>query len=295
MTLKKLYSIVFTLVIVLAALLMVRLLWLHYMNDPWTRDARVRADVINIAPDVTGAVVALNVQDNQRVKKGDLLLQIDPARYELAVKRAQAQVEAQEAMLSLRTDEARRRADADALVVSRESRDQAERAAQTAKAELDQARAQLDAAQLDLERTTVFAPEDGYITNLNVHTGDYVHAGQASLALIDEHSFWVYGYFEETKLPLVKPGAAVDITMMSGVKMKGQVESIARGIYDADNPQSNELTANVSPTFDWVRLARRIPVRISIDEIPEGETLTAGTSCTVVLTGVDTRKWWQIF
>lgn len=295
MTLKKFYSILFTLLIVIVALVLVRMLWLHYMNDPWTRDARVRANVINIAPDVSGLVDAVLVQDNQLVKRGEVLFEVDSARYQLAMQRAVNNVIARKTDVELRNEEANRRRQANDLVVSRENRNQANSAAKVAEAEYQRALSELAAAKLDLQRTKIRATADGYITNLNLHKGDYIRVGQAAMALIDKDSFWVYGYFEETKLPLVKEGEAAEITLMSGEKMHGHVSSVARGIYDSDNPDSQELIANVRPTFDWVRLARRIPVHISLDSMPANQILAMGTTCTVVLQTENPRKWWQIF
>ncbi|HCV76670.1 MAG TPA: efflux transporter periplasmic adaptor subunit, partial [Pseudomonas sp.] len=169
-------------------------------------------------------------------------------------------------------------------------------AALAAEADLRQAQAQLESARLNLKRTRVLAPVDGYVTNLSVFKGDYAAAGAPKLAVIDAHSFWVYGYFEETKLPHVRVGAAAEMRLMSGQTLQGHVESIARGIYDRDNPQSRELTADVNPTFNWVRLAQRVPVRIALDPLPEGLLLAAGTTCTVVLEDArGERSWWDAF
>ncbi|WP_145154205.1 efflux RND transporter periplasmic adaptor subunit [Pseudomonas oryzihabitans] len=296
MILKKLFGVLFTLLVVCLALILGRLLWVHYMNDPWTRDGRVRAEVITIAPDVAGLVTEIAVRDNQWVKKGDLLLQIDPEHYEIAVHQAEATVAARKATLAMRQQNARRRADIDSLVVSRENREDASSAALAAEADLRQAQAQLESARLNLKRTRVLAPVDGYVTNLSVFKGDYAAAGAPKLAVIDAHSFWVYGYFEETKLPHVRVGAAAEMRLMSGQTLQGHVESIARGIYDRDNPQSRELTADVNPTFNWVRLAQRVPVRIALDPVPEGLLLAAGTTCTVVLEDArGERSWWEAF
>ena len=296
MILKKLFGVLFTLLVVCLALILGRLLWVHYMNDPWTRDGRVRAEVITIAPDVAGLVTEIAVRDNQWVNKGDLLLQIDPEHYEIAVHQAEASVAARKATLAMRQQNARRRADIDSLVVSRENREDASSAALAAEADLRQAQAQLESARLNLKRTRVLAPVDGYVTNLSVFKGDYAAAGAPKLAVIDAHSFWVYGYFEETKLPHVRVGAAAEMRLMSGQTLQGHVESIARGIYDRDNPQSRELTADVNPTFNWVRLAQRVPVRIALDPLPEGLLLAAGTTCTVVLKDArGERSWWDAF
>ncbi|WP_394561256.1 efflux RND transporter periplasmic adaptor subunit [Aquipseudomonas alcaligenes] len=283
MPLKRLVSVCATLLICAAAALLVRTLWLHYMDSPWTRDGRVRADIINIAPDVAGLVVEVAVHDNQRVAKGDLLLRIDPSHYQLAVRQAEAQVAARKAALAMREVNAQRRAEMDDLVVSRESREDAGHLSAIATADYQAALAQLDVARLKLQRTEVRASADGYITNLSVFEGDYVQTGEASMALVDRASFYVNGYFEETRLARVRVGAPVEMRLMNGQRLRGHVDSIARGIYERDNPQSRELTADVNPTFNWVRLAQRVPVRIRLDELPDGLELAAGMTCTVVV------------
>ncbi|MDD2057421.1 HlyD family secretion protein [Pseudomonas sp. GD03860] len=280
---KKFFSLIATLLVLAAAVVIGRQLWLHYMNTPWTRDGRVRADIINVAADVPGYVVDVPVRDNQLVKKGDVLMQIDPEHYQVAVRQAQALVASRKATWEMRKVNAHRRADMDNLVISRENRDDASNIANSALADYQQAQAQLAAAELDLKRTRILATVDGYVTNLNVHRGDYARTGEPKMAVVDKDSFWVYGFFEETKLPRVKVGDQAELQMMSGEVLKGHVESISRGIYDRDNPESRELIADVNPTFNWVRLAQRVPVRIHIDEVPEGFLLAAGTTCTVVV------------
>lgn len=280
---KKFFSLLATLLVLALAIWIGRTLWVHYMNTPWTRDGRVRADIINVAADVNGYVVNVPVKDNQLVKKGDVLLEIDPEHYELAVKQAQSLVASRKATWEMRKVNARRRADMDNLVISKENRDDASNIADSALADYQHALAQLDSAMLNLKRTQVLATVDGYVTNLNVHRGDYARVGDPKMAVIDKDSFWVYGFFEETKLPHIRVGDKADLQMMSGEVLKGHVESISRGIYDRDNPVSRELVADVNPTFNWVRLAQRVPVRIHIDEIPDGFLLAAGTTCTVIV------------
>ncbi len=280
---KKLFSLIATLLILALAIWIGRLLWIHYMDTPWTRDGRVRADVINVAADVSGVVIDVPVKDNQPVKKGDLLMQIDPEHYQLAVKQAEAMVASRKATWEMRKVNANRRKDMDALVISAESREDASNVATSAQADYQLAVAQLEAAQLNLQRTKVLAAVDGYVTNLNVHRGDYARIGEAKMAVVDRNSFWVYGFFEETKLPHVRIGDPADMQLMSGEVMKGHVESIARAIYDRDNPESRELIADVNPTFNWVRLAQRVPVRIHLDDVPEGVVLAAGITCTVIV------------
>ncbi|MFL6704577.1 MAG: efflux RND transporter periplasmic adaptor subunit [Paraburkholderia graminis] len=283
MTIRNLVGFVATAIVFIVAILLGRVLWVHYMDEPWTRDGRVRAEIVNVAPDVSGAVVELPVKDNQLVRKGDLLMQIDPSHYEIAVEQAQAAVAARKAELQMKRDDARRRADMDSLVVSKESQENAAHTASAAEAAYQQALAALDAAKLNLARTRVVSPVDGYVTNLNVFRGDYATAGAAKLAIVDSHSFWVYGYFEETKLPHLHIGDKAEVRLMSGGTLQGHVESISRGIYDRDNPQSRELLADVNPTFNWVRLAQRVPVRVKIDSVPDGVVLAAGITCTVVV------------
>jgi len=313
-------------VLVLLAALVAWLLWHHYMYSPWTRDARVRAAVVQVAPDVSGRVVRVAVEDNQRVHKGDVMYRIDPTRFENAVRQAQANLDAARAAAraagasieaadasahAAHATYAMRQAQAERRqrmgnVISREARSNAAEIAASAHAQwqaaqaghgqaaaakakalaaVEQAQVALQLARINLERTRVRAPINGYVTNLDVFVGDYAHTGQASLALVGSDSFWLYGYFEETKLPQVGMGDEVDIRLMDGTRFKGQVSSIARGIVDRQNPDGAGLLANVSPTFNWVRLAQRIPVRIRIeqDTLPDGTRLVAGMTATVVL------------
>lgn len=280
---KKLFSLIATLLILALALWIGRLLWIHYMDTPWTRDGRVRADVINVAADVSGVVVDVPVHDNQAVRKGDVLMRIDPDRYRLAVKEAEALVASRKATWEMRKVNAARRKDMDALVISAENREDAGNIALSAQADYQLTQARLQAAQLNLQRTQVLASVDGYVTNLNVHRGDYARMGEAKMAVVDQNSFWVYGFFEETKLPHIKLGDPADMQLMSGEVIKGHVESLARAIYDRDNPQSRDLIADVNPTFNWVRLAQRVPVRIHLDNVPAGVVLAAGLTCTVIV------------
>ncbi|EGL55383.1 multidrug resistance efflux pump [Methylophaga aminisulfidivorans MP] len=280
---KKFISYLVTLCFFLAASFLAYSLWQKYMHSPWTRDGRVRAEIINVAPDVSGIVTEVAVKDNQEVKKGDLLMAVDAERYALAVKNAEAVVANKKTLLEMYQAQAKRRQAMDKRTVSRESKIDADHQSSAALADYHSAVAKLNAAKLDLERTKVYAKTDGYITNLNVYVGDYAHTGQAMMALIDKHSFWVYGYFEETKLALLKVNDPVDVELMNGVILNGHVESIARGIYDSDNPESRDLVADVNPTFNWVRLEQRIPVRIALDDVPEQTLLAAGMTCTVIV------------
>ncbi|MHA6193494.1 efflux RND transporter periplasmic adaptor subunit [Pseudomonas wadenswilerensis] len=257
-------------------------LWQYYMLTPWTRDARIRADVVIIAPDVSGWVRELKVQDNQQVKAGDLLMSIDRDRFEAAVDKANAVADTRRQQLRLREHEASRRAALGPQAISAELRENAQIGAAVARGELRQAEADARLAAINLVRSEVKAPRSGHITNLRLAEGNFVNAGQAMMALVDDSTFYVQAYFEETKLPRIKVGAPVKVWLMSaGEPMKGQVQSISRGITDRNATPDSQLLAEVEPTFNWVRLAQRIPVRISLDEIPAGVNLSAGMTASV--------------
>ena len=271
-----------TLAMVAVAVLAGSWIWQHYMYSPWTRDARVRADVVTIAPDVSGWVLDLKVRDNQQVKAGDLLMTIDRDRYQAAVEKAQAVVDIRKQQLSLREHEASRRARLGSQAISAELRENAQINAEMARSEFREAQADLRIAQLNLERSEVRAPRDGQITNLRLAQGNYVTAGQAVMALVDTGSFYVQAYFEETKLPRIQVGAPVEIWLMGGEQeIRGAVEGISRGITDRNASPDGQLLANVEPTFNWVRLAQRIPVRIKLDGVPESVQLSAGMTASV--------------
>jgi len=271
-----------TLAMVVAAIFAGSWIWQHYMYSPWTRDARVRADVVTIAPDVSGWVVELNVRDNQQVKAGDLLMSVDHDRYQAAVEKARAVVDIRRQQLGLREHEASRRSRLGAQAISAELLENAQINAEMARGEYREAQADLRMAELNLARSEVHAPRDGQITNLVLAQGNYVNAGQPVMALVDTRSFYVQAYFEETKLPRIQVGAPVEVWLMGGDQgIRGEVESISRGITDRNASPDGQLLADVEPTFSWVRLAQRIPVRIRLDDIPEGLVLSAGMTASV--------------
>ncbi|MFP6849204.1 MAG: HlyD family secretion protein [Pseudomonas sp.] len=271
-----------TLAVVALALLAGSWLWSYYLYSPWTRDARIRADVVTIAPDVSGAVVALAVQDNQQVKRGDLLMSIDRERFEAALQQAQAVAETRREELSLREHEASRRARLGPQAISAEVRENAQITAQIARGQYREAQAMVRLAELNLTRSELRAPRDGQITNLRLAQGNYVSAGQPVMALVDDASFYVQAYFEETKLPQIRIGAPVEVWLMSsGEPLEGEVQSISHGITDRNASPDGQLLANVEPTFNWVRLAQRIPVRIKLRSVPPGLLLSAGMTASV--------------
>ena len=257
-------------------------LWQYYMLTPWTRDARIRADVVVISPDVSGWVRELKAYDNQQVKAGDLLLSIDRDRFEAALEKAQAVVQTRPQQLNLREREASRRASLGPQAISAELRENAQINAGIARGELREAQAEAKMAQINLDRSQVHAPRNGHITNLRLAEGNYVNAGQSVMALIDDSTFYVQAYFEETKLPRIRVGDPVKVWLMSaGEALQGHVESISRGITDRNTTPDGQLLAEVEPTFNWVRLAQRIPVRIKLDHVPEGLNLSAGMTASV--------------
>jgi len=278
----KLIRFAITFSVVSLALFLGLMLWDNYMNSPWTRDGRVRADVVMIAPDVGGLVSDIRVKDNQEVHRGDILFQIDEVRFHHALREAQAVAMTRKAEYEMKKKQSARRNAADFETVSAENRDDALYDAQIARARYEEALTQVETAKLDLERSAVRAPTDGWISNLLFRKGDYIQAGEKRMALITGGSFWVYGYFEEHKLSSIHVGDKAQMKML-GTKyiVKGHVESIARGISDRDNTTDGRLLANVNPIFTWVRLAQRIPVRIHIDEVPKGLFLSAGMTCSV--------------
>ena len=274
--------VVVTLAVVLLALLAGWWLWHFYMIAPWTRDARVRADVVTIAPDVSGWVVELKVRDNQQVKAGDLLMSIDRERYQAALDKARALAETRRQQLNLRQHEASRRVHLGPQAISAELRENAQINAEIARAEFQQAEAEVKLAELNLARSKVRAPRAGQITNLHLAQGNYVQAGQAVMALVADDSFYVQAYFEETKLPGIRVGAPAEVILMSGSEpLQGKVQSISRGITDRNAAADAQLLADVEPTFNWVRLAQRIPVRIELDELPKELLLSAGMTASV--------------
>ncbi|MHC6224404.1 efflux RND transporter periplasmic adaptor subunit [Pseudomonas sp. X10] len=271
-----------TLCVVVIAIFAGFKLWQYYMLTPWTRDARIRADVVVIAPDVSGWVRELKVQDNQQVKAGDLLMTIDRDRFQAALDKANAVAETRAQQLRLREREAARRTALGPEAISAELRENAQINAAVARGELHQAEDDVQVAKINLARSEVRAPRSGHVTNLRLAQGNYVNTGQPVMALVDGETFYVQAYFEETKLPRIRVGDPVKVWLMSaGEPMQGHIESISRGITDRNTTPDGQLLAEVEPTFNWVRLAQRIPVRIRLDQIPEGTNLSAGMTASV--------------
>jgi multidrug resistance efflux pump len=277
----KILRVLLTLAIAAAAVVLVALLWQRYMLSPWTRDGRVRAEVVDVAPEVSGTVVEVPVSDNQFVHRGDVLFALDPVRFKLAIAQAQASYDSAKQELELRQSDARRRQGLTG-VVSAEEQERTRSTASVASAQLEAAQAALDLAKLNLERSVLHSPVNGYVTNLRLRVGDYANAGAARIAVIDADSFWISGYFEETKLGKLHPGDPARIKLMGyEPTLTGHIDTIARGINDRNSSPDGLGLQDVNPVFTWVRLAQRIPVRIHIDHVPDGVILAAGTTCSI--------------
>jgi multidrug resistance efflux pump len=256
----RVVPILITLGTVAAAILLAWATWQVYMGSPWTRDGTVRAYVVTMAPEVAGRIVKLPVADDQFVHKGDVLFEIDPADYRIALEQAQAQAQRNGAALDYARENENRKA-----TLAKEGW-----ATTVAK------------AQLDLSRTVIRSPVNGYVTNLLAQFGDYASVGQKLISIVDADSFWVDGYFEETSLGRIHEGDPATVKPMGYSQLvRGHVGGVARGI-NIPNAQPDQAgLASVNPIFTWVRLAQRVPVRIHIDRVPDGLRLVVGMTATV--------------
>ncbi|MDO6413546.1 efflux RND transporter periplasmic adaptor subunit [Sphingomonas sp. BIUV-7] len=272
-----------TILIVLLAILVALWLWRRYETDPWTRDGHLRADIVRVTPDVAGLVTQVAVHDNQAVKPGDILFVVDRPRFQLTLAQSDAAIASARATLL----QARREAQRDLALgdlVAKETHEQNVARVATASASLAQAESQRDTAALNLARTTVRATVRGIVTNLDLHPGDYIAAGTQAMALVDSDSLRVEGYFEETKLARIRLGDPVVVHLMGEPRaLYGRVDSIAAGINDSERSNTTNLLPNVNPTFTWVRLAQRIPVRVKLERVPAGVALIVGRTATVTV------------
>ena len=287
---STIFRVVVTLLMVLLAFAVGTAIWDYYLEAPWTRDGRVRADIVAIAPDVSGLVTEVLVIDNQEVKRGDPLFRVDPERYDLALRQAEAVVEGKKAASVQLDADALRYASLSAVAASQQKKEESQSAALQARSELERATADRDLAKLNLERSTIRASVNGRVTNMTLRPGAYVTVGKGVLALIDSDTLRVEGYFEETKLGRIKVGDPVSIHVMGDDRtLQGHVESIAGGIEDRERSDGSSLLANVNPTFSWVRLAQRIPVRVKLNDVPPDLKLVVGRTATVSVDEPPTR------
>jgi multidrug resistance efflux pump len=344
---RRIVPVLLTTLLVVIAALFGRAMWNVYMGAPWTRDGKVRAYVVTMAPEVFGRIVKLPISDNQHVHKGELLMVIDPTNYRIAVSQARAAVlqaqanlenidaqlvvhQAQIGVTRAQVDQAQA-----ALVFSKQQAGRYGKLAQEgwgtvqdaqqyssqlnqqnaavetasqnlalaqrqvaslkaqqlgAEASLEQGKAELQQALVNLRRTRILSPVDGYVTNLLAQVGDYANVGVNVISLVDADSYWVDGYFEETNVASIRVGDPAEIKLMGyGHILRGRVDSVAREINDANAQPNGQGIAVVNPIFTWVRLAQRIPVRIHIDRLPAGVTLVAGMTATVQIDARDNR------
>ena len=278
----RILPLLITLVAIAVAGVLGRAMWNTYMGAPWTRDGTVRVYVVTMAPQVSGQIVQLPVVDNQFVHKDDLLMVIDPTNYKIAVSLAEAAVQQAQVTAQNAERESRRRQELTSLAVTTEEKQTFESTALAAQAQVHQAQANLDQAKVNLQRTEIRSPVNGWVTNLLAQLGDYATVGQNKISLVDADSFWVDGYFEETNLDRIRVGDPASVKLMGYSQIvRGHVSSIARGINVANAQPNGEGLAQVNPIFTWVRLAQRIPVRIHIDQVPQGVVLAAGMTATV--------------
>lgn len=287
---RKLSRTAITLVLVILAFIAIFRAWVYYTESPWTRDARFSADVVAIAPDVAGLITHVNVHDNQLVKKDQVLFTIDQPRYQKALAEAEADVAYYQVLAQEKRQEAGRRNRLGVQAMSREEIDQANNVLQTVLHQLAKAQATRDLAKLDLERTVIRAPADGWVTNLNVYAGEFITRGSSTaVALVKKNSFYVQAYMEETKLEGVRPGYRAEITPLGSNRvLKGTVDSVAAGVTNASSTSDAKGMATIDSNLEWVRLAQRVPVRIRLDE-QQGNLWPAGTTATVVITGKQDR------
>ncbi|GAA5647686.1 HlyD family secretion protein [Vibrio proteolyticus] len=263
-----------------------------YFNNPWTRDGQVRANVIKVAPRVSGPIVDVAVADNQPVKAGDLLFVIDPETYQVAL--SQAQVSLEKAIVSSRGkkieyDRLKDIRAKDRGAVSHKDLIRREIAYEESLLQIKAAEEQLKSAKLNLSYTKVYASVDGFVSNLDIRTGTQAVANQPLLALIDSSSFWVFGFFRENQLANIHPGSEARVTLMShpDTPIKARVDSIGWGIAPKDGTVGYNLLPNVNPVFQWIRLAQRIPVRITITELPQGVDLRFGLTASIMVIADD--------
>jgi multidrug resistance efflux pump len=270
-----------TLAAVAVAIFFVVQIWTVYMLAPWTRDGRVFAQTVVIAPEVSGTITSVPLTDNELIRKGAVLFRIDQQRFQIALAQAEAQLQAAQLQLKARQEDVARRRGLAGLI-SKEDVENTGIASAVASADVGGAQAAVDLAQYNLARTTLYAPVTGIVTHLRLQSGDYATAGHPSIALIDTRSFQILAYFEETKLAHVHPGDPATIRLMGfPQRLTGHVGSIARGIGDQNDTVNERGLPDVNPVFDWVRLAQRIPVDILIDHVPPGVLLAAGMTCSV--------------
>jgi len=285
---KKLLKTLLTLTILGIALFFTYNKYIEYIENPWTRDGQVRTQVIQITPRVNGMVTKIYIVDNQRVKTGDILFEIDPSQYRVKLNQAKAKLtRAKEAAKGTKIEFERVKNiySKDKGAVSQKDLVRNETNYYKSLASIDSAKEQVNAAKLNLSYTKVFAKIDGYVSNINFQVGSQASANKPILALVDENSFWIFGFFREDNIPNVKIGDVAKVTLLAypDTPLSGKVESIAWGIAHSDGNPGNNLLPSVKPVFQWIRLAQRIPVRIKLDKLPKNVKLRFGLTASVMI------------
>ncbi|WP_246671456.1 MULTISPECIES: HlyD family secretion protein [unclassified Mesorhizobium] len=282
-----------TLVVALAAVLVSLLAWDHYLTAPWTRDGRVRVQVASVAPEVSGRIKDLHVADNQFVHKGDLLYVIDPFDFNVALRTSRATLQQRAADLQVKERQSERQRKLSSVATTPEQQQIYAGNAIQAEAAFEAAQQQVAQADINLKRTEVRSPVNGYVTNLLLRAGDYARQGITNVSIIDTDSFWIDGYFEETKMARVCTGARVEAKLIGyQAPIIGHVNTITRGLSVANATAGAQGLPNVDPIYTWVRLAQRVPVRIAIDEVPPGVPLVSGMTATVTVRDASDRSTW---
>jgi RND family efflux transporter MFP subunit len=280
-----------TLLILLLALLAALVIWDFYVTAPWTRDGSVRVQVASIAPQVSGQITEVRVVDNQYVHQGDALYVIDPFDFQVVLDTDKAQLRQRAADLQVRRMQAERRQHLSDLATTPEEQQLYVGNATQARGAFDAAQQQVAQADINLKRTQVRSPVNGYVTNLLMRVGDYAHAGTNNISVIDADSYWIDGYFEETKMAHVCVGDRAEAALM-GYRdpIVGRVQSVTRGISVSNAAPSTQGLPSVDPVYTWVRLAQRVPVRIRITDVPAGVPLVSGMTATVTIRGAAVRE-----
>ena len=286
-----------TLAIALIAILVSLVVWQHYVTAPWTRDGSVRVQVASVAPEISGKIVELRVADNQFVHKGDVLYVIEQFDFEVAVRVGKALIDQRAADLEVKRTESGRRQHLSDLATTPEEQQIFAGNAVQAKAAYEAAAHQLAQAELNLKRTKVVSPVNGYVTNLLLRVGDYAVTGNSNISVIDSDSFWVDGYFEETKMARVCIGDRAEAQLMGYPRpILGHVKTVTRGVSVSNAAAATQGLPNVNPIYTWVRLAQRVPVRVAIDQIPPDVPLVSGMTATVTIrppSADDQRTWYD--
>ncbi len=273
-----------TLFILALAALAAVIIWDYYITAPWTRDGSVRVQVASIAPQVSGQITEVRVVDNQYVQRGDVLYVIDPFDFQVALDTARAQLREKSADLQVKRMQAERRQHLSDLATTPEEQQQYVGNATQAQGAFDAAQQQVAQADVNLQRTQVRAPVNGYVTNLLMRVGDYAHAGATNISVIDVDSYWIDGYFEETKMAHICIGDRAEAQLMGySDPIVGRVQSVTRGISVSNGAPSTQGLPNVDPVYTWVRLAQRVPVRIRITRVPAGVPLVSGMTATITI------------